>query len=794
MKNIIFIVTSLLLFSCGGGGGGGGGGGSTSSGSSSSVVWNSSASSSSISAYKTTEYNNQYGLNSIKAAEAYALLETNGKEVAGNGVTIAVLDSGVRTTHQEISDNYESTHSYDYVNSDSDPTDDHGHGTHVSGIAAGDKDGVGIHGVAYNAGIMAIKVLDSDGNGSYADLIDGINRAANNGAKIINMSLGGTASSSSLKSALVNAKSKDVLSVAATGNESSANPNYPARYASDSDLQGYVLAVGAVDSSNNLYSSNNSCGDAKNYCLVAPGVSVLSSYYLSNVSYAYATGTSMASPHVAGAAAVIRGAWPHLTAAQTAEILLTTATDLGASGVDDVYGHGLLNLEEAVQAQGQDTLSFGASVDSGGYSVVDTSILTDPIFGDAFSVNVANALDGAAFFDSYGRDYKANLGSKIGVAQSRGLNLNSFVFNNIKTQKIPLNFGEKLGFKMNFNISSFDNSEAQNRYGLKYLVVDNSIDPNSYLKNGFSFVSDNSAFAKKSKFGLGFNVDEISSSRSDGIFKDLGFMTQNSYTSNPFQSFFTGSNFSNSLNSLDSGRNFNQAFFGQDIAPNKLSLNFAYQSSYDSSYLFSGVDNKQNELMDLGMNYKLNEDLGMFLSIGKMKEFDNNMLNSKAYGAFESLEDVVTNYAKVSMKYSLAKNWDFLTSYSEGFTKISGNEQGIFRDFSNIRSRAIATALVYHDFYKGSLGFGYQEPLRVYSGEVVVDIATSRDIAGNLTRSRQNVSLVPNGKQQDYEIFYLISLQKDATLNLNLVRQVEPGSIKSAKTNHLGFMQYNKLF
>jgi len=790
MKKLL-ILTTLFLSSCGGGGGGGGG--STSTSSSSSVVWNS-ASSSSISSYKTTEYNSQYGLNSINAAEAYASLEANGKEVAGSGVTIAVLDSGVLTTHQEISGNYESTYSYDYVNSDSDPTDDNGHGTHVSGIAAGIKDGTQIHGVAYEAGIMAIKILDADGEGNYGDLISGIERAADSGAKVINMSLGGSVSSSALQSELVYAKSKDVLSVAATGNDGNSNPDYPARYAADSDLLGYVLAVGAVDSSNNLYSNNNSCGVALNYCLVAPGVSILSSYNVTDFTYAYATGTSMASPHVAGAAAVIRGAWPHLSASQTADILLTTATDLGDAGVDSTYGHGLLNLEEAVQAQGEDTLSFGASVDSGGYMVADSSIVSDPIFGDAFSVNVANSLNNAVFFDSYGRDYKANLGEKIGVQNSRGLNLSAYVFNKITTNNIPLSFGGDLGFKMSFQASSFEDKEVKNRYGLKYMVTDNSIDPDSYLKNGFSFFSSDSAVFKDLEFGFSFNVDEVAGARSDGVFEDSKFLTQNSYVSSPYQSFFSGSNYSNDLTSADNQRNFNQIFLGHDILENELSLNFSYQSSYDSIDMFNNVFDKQNELMDIGMNYNLNDDLAIFLSVGEMKEFENNMLNSKSYGAFESLDAVTTNYAKVSLKYSLNKDFDFLTSFSEGLTNVAGNEQGIFRDFSDIRSRSTSAALIYNGFYSGKLGFGYQEPLRVYDGEVTVDIATARDIEGNLTRYRQNVSLVPGGKQQDYEMFYLISLPSSANLNLNLVRQVEPGSIKFAKTNYLGFMQYNKLF
>ncbi len=148
--------------------------------------------------------------------------------------------------------------------------------------------------------------------------------------------------SSTLRNSLLTAKAADVLAIAATGNDETTQPDYPAYYASDSSLAGYVLAVGSVNSSSAISSFSQQCGDAMNYCLVAPGENIYGAYPTST--YATGSGTSSATPHVAGAAAVIRGAWTFLTAAQTAQILLQTATDLGVAGVDVIYGHGLLNL------------------------------------------------------------------------------------------------------------------------------------------------------------------------------------------------------------------------------------------------------------------------------------------------------------------------------------------------------------------------------------------------------------------------------------------------------------------
>jgi subtilisin family serine protease len=197
-----------------------------------------------------------------------------------------------------------------------------------------------MHGVAYNSKIIAIKVLDSSGNGTYQDVSDGISAAASAGAKVINLSLGGSFPNSTLRDSLLTAKAADVLTIAATGNDGTTQPDYPAYYASDSSLAGYVLAVGSVNSSSVISSFSQQCGDTMNYCLVAPGENIYAAYPTDT--YATSSGTSEATPHVSGAAAVIRAAWTFLTAAQTAQILLQTATDLGAAGVDVIYGYGLL--------------------------------------------------------------------------------------------------------------------------------------------------------------------------------------------------------------------------------------------------------------------------------------------------------------------------------------------------------------------------------------------------------------------------------------------------------------------
>jgi subtilisin family serine protease len=243
------------------------------------------------------------------------------------------------------------------------------HGTHVAGIAAAVKNNEGIHGVAYNAKILSINVIEGT-TVAAGDDGAGIVHAAAGGAKVVNMSwgVGGGINGDQLKyvtigdteylsekasisDSLTAATANDILLTVAAGNDGNVDfVGIPAVFATDADLGGNMLTVGAVDFDGNIASFSNHCKQVKDKCLVAPGVGIYSS--VPTDSYDSFNRTSMAAPHVAGAAAVLRSAWPALTAAQTAQILLDSATDLGAAGVEDIYGHGMLNLLAAVKTEG----------------------------------------------------------------------------------------------------------------------------------------------------------------------------------------------------------------------------------------------------------------------------------------------------------------------------------------------------------------------------------------------------------------------------------------------------------
>lgn len=259
----------------------------------------------------------------------------------GAGVKIAVVDSGMDYRHPDLDANYKG--GYDFVNNDADPMDDNGHGTHVAGIIAAEDNALGVVGVAPEAWLYSLKVLDSTGYGFISDAIAAIDWAVSNGMHIVSMSLGSDTDSYSLRMACDSAYEAGLLLVAAAGNNATTI-SYPARYDS-------VIAVGATKSDNTRAEFS---GTGQELELVAPGVYIYSTYLNG---YYIMSGTSMACPHVTGTAALVfntavnpsydldgDGVWD---ASEVRRRLQDTAYDLGSLGRDPLYGYGLVNAFKA---------------------------------------------------------------------------------------------------------------------------------------------------------------------------------------------------------------------------------------------------------------------------------------------------------------------------------------------------------------------------------------------------------------------------------------------------------------
>ena len=681
--NYIFsIATALLLISCGGGGGGGG--------------------VSTSSSYVTTEYNNQYGLGKIKASAAYD------RGYNGDGTKVAVLDGGFDTSHTDLDANfitgYDTEDSNNTPNADTHTSAMGGHGTHVAGIIAAEKNDSGMHGVAYNASIIPVKVFKDDATG-VSGINLGIDYATDNGAIALNNSWGtsgwtgaatcggitcygfipGT-SSSGFNSANERTEWDDVatenaVAIFAAGNNgnnsetgkitfyasrstsASVVNTYTSQVVKDAGLISYVnrstyearfglidsdvsenwLNVVNVDSTNTISSTSNGCGDTKAYCIAAPGTEINSTVPTSIDSSGYAkySGTSMAAPHVSAAVAILKEEYPNLTGAQIVDLLLSNATDLGASGTDEVYGVGLLNLEAATKPSGQMVLALSNNYNDLTKSSLNNSSLN---FGGVFDASSIGSSNFIGVVDDYDRVYS--------------LKLKDFAYQNSE--------------KNTFN--SFLETREKN---ISKTVMDK-----------YNYVSAPSSFDNK-------------------IINYNSFMQQNGL--NPYISLLTTN---------DNYLNFHN---------NLLKSNFIipYSNTFNNSdfIITRNLNISKNTNLDLGI---LNE--------------ENKFLGSSGDGIFDTHSNTKTIFLDYENLTSF-KNFDFLSDFTIGYTDIKFKNEDFIKDsdvYTSSYSFSIATQ---NDTNQSKTLIGFSQPLSVYDGSINYKTISGYSSEGDYVNREQEINL-----------------------------------------------------
>ncbi|WGV23784.1 S8 family peptidase [Halotia branconii] len=289
-------------------------------------------------------YSKQWNLHKIGIEGAWS-------QTKGSGVTVAVIDTGITKVRDLQETKF--VKGYDFVNDRETATDDHGHGTHVAGtVAQSTNNNYGVAGIAYEANLMPLKVLSAYGGGTVADIAEAIKFAADNGADVINMSLGGGGESQLMKQAIEHAHRKGVVIIAAAGNENANGASYPARYP-------YVIGVSAVgpDGEKASYSNFGAGVD-----ISAPGGSETGTILQETIDengqgvFLGLQGTSMASPHVAGVAALIKAAGIK-EPDEVLKVLKQSARVIQDDGLN-YYGAGHLNAEAAVKLAITGQISF----------------------------------------------------------------------------------------------------------------------------------------------------------------------------------------------------------------------------------------------------------------------------------------------------------------------------------------------------------------------------------------------------------------------------------------------------
>jgi len=372
--------------------------------------------------FDTSEFRRSDGPDVHNAASAWSAGNT------GRGVTIAVVDTGVDEDSPEFAGRI-SPLSKDILNAGRPVSGSDDHGTNVAMIAAAARNSTGILGIAYDSTILALRTdtvgscaadnpSNSSADCSFADsaIADAVNYASSNGARVINLSLGGEGATQQVQSAVASAANRGSLVIVSAGNDGAAAPDTFATLL-DEAAAGGVIIVGSVDADGSISSFSNRAGAQNSHYMTALGNRLCCSYEngqlrVDSQGYVYLfSGTSFSAPQVSGAAALLAQAFPNLTGRQIADILLRSAFDAGAAGTDAVFGRGILDIARAFQPLGTTSLAGSSTA----VALGDGTGAGSPAMGDALTT----ASLPAVVLDEYGRAFEAELGGTLRSAPPR---------------------------------------------------------------------------------------------------------------------------------------------------------------------------------------------------------------------------------------------------------------------------------------------------------------------------------------------------------------------------------------
>ena len=772
IKFLVLFILLIPLTACGGGGGGGGG---ASGGATSYTVPSCTDNGSRDAEYNFMGYGNTdtegYGLSTICASVAY------GRDATGDGIKVAILDTGISLNGSNavnITDLdaqfADFTTNSDVVNSDSVPKDGHGHGTQVAGIIAGEDNGVGYHGVAYDATLYAFKVCDDDGNCATDDVGTGIDRARAASVDIMNLSLGDsgvigtsctnastceTSLGSTLYSALEAAGSAGNILVWAAGNEGHASPSVMAGAAlyDDDFKETTVIVVATADDGKIAEASDwssatgsDKCGIASSICIAAPGTDLYTAKLNDNSEAAVVSGTSFAAPMVSGGLALIKQEFSSLTNAQVVDRLFATALDTGEYSQSSIYGHGMMNLSGATAAVGSLQTIGGSNLlddpSSSYYDLTNNSFTSSAAFSNALN----NALAGQTMevYDSFDRaNFKTNVSS-------------FFTSGSYTSQNTIENHMARLQPK------SLEKVKYKNLYGNFTVETDGNYMQSSIFQSAEDFLT------------LGYNqstnsfekaVDPISN-----FFNHSNF--GNNYLINPYFNTGSGQDYFMSFN--------NQSNFGLDTFTNSngKDLGLAFNLNPLSSSA-EGINNAGDLQIVFGSNYE-----------------QNKFLNSNSSGVFATGDLSNTNFTGVKYKKNLGDEFTFVGSGFAGYTYIDKAENSYIDSSTPLLTSSFTLGLAKANFIKEDqrIGFFINQPQRVEEGNLNLRVPTSSDRDRTVTYSNLNVDLEPDARQINFDIVFNKTITELSNLSANLTHVRNGDHSNNSKNQSFFSLFYKKSF
>lgn len=718
----------------------------------------------------TAEYNRNPGLAQIGAAAAYA------RGATGAGVLVGVIDSGIDFNHPDLRGQI-GLPGWDYGNERAGGWDVSGHGTAVAGIIAGARNGTEMHGVAWGASLVPYNVFLANGSSVGPDkFARAFLDAAATGAKVINASYTKVVSlvtpATAIEfNAIKAAADAGAVIVFAAGNAGLPHPQLPAllpyvqprnhdsAYISNiyglggvvemndwSSTMGKIITVVAVDGSNQIASFSNRCGVAASWCLAAPGVGVPTT--ANGGGYALADGTSFAAPHVAGAAAVLRQLWPHLSVDQVVALLLNTATPLGSNpGNDPVYGRGLVNLDRATRPQGAAMVALGDSVTGPTAALASSYLQLSPAFGSA----LAGLSAPVGFLDGYGRDYilpmsnlvaaprrKTSLSGMLGFGRAEP----GVVFED-KTMRLAMTAAPPPRPR-----GPADTGRNDDSFEIGSLAMTQTFKSGSRLH--FAYGMDprenpglrdaNGLVPRDLPLGEGIGIPYLA-------------MAQDRSMSMVSEMRLSGTGLS--LRSA--------AFLGAPAASDPLKRRRG-----------SGIeDDTRGAVAEL----RYGGDWGGVGVTGGFLSERNGPLGLMGDGAFSMNKDTPTFFTGINAQVALTGKVQLFGSYHVGLSQpgaVGGNS--LLTGMSDVRSSSFSLGVSGKDVFqeKDRLGLVFSQPLRVDSAKASFSLPLGRDEAGRVQRYGFSQDLRPEGRELDLQLFYHAEVSDRTAASFGLFTRFQP--------------------
>ena len=676
--------------------------------------------------------------------------DIHAKGIIGKGVIVGLIDTGLNLKNPEFKNNSRVMTGYNAVDNSSNVTDTMGHGTHVAGIVGASGDGVGMYGVAPGVTLLPVKVFGPT-SAKAMDIDRGLVYASARGARVINMSLGSDGPTGSSGLSRVAATNNTVVVVAA-GNSGLANPGWPARYAKEAWANGTIIAVGTVDADKKIASFSDRAGDTANFFLVAPGINIYSTL---GTGYGYMSGTSMSAPAVTGAAALVTGYWPYLKANQVVAILLNTADDLGAKGTDAIYGHGLLNVNRALSAQGSMTYRAFSG------TTVTLALNVKGVVNSQPRVSSPSSFSGVStqIFDEYGRNFTSNEG--VNLASRSQMTLDSALG---RTDRM------------------LDAAEVALPDGSRFMSL--QAKPNSVLTRGMSYSSrlpgDDAKQALATMVSLHLASGHSVVAGDGGLsMMGLGLMDSNMATRlsgaesvlvNPLMGFAPNHRFA--------------AMTAPLVAGWSARMGLARSKAEDQAH----ADVNVVELMHQGRDHAVN------ISFGKMAE--QGLLGGYSSGALGLAQDTRSTGVTISGALNLTGHWTAAASYSSTHTA-APTASGMLVSATAIRADAWGLGLVKANTWRTGdrLSFTLNAPLRAKSGVLtysVVDSVSQED--GSPVYGTRTVNLKPTAREMLAETRYSTQLSATSSITAIAAYRQNPDHDANAPSQVAVGLRYNRSF